>query len=181
MSTGAWIATGLVAAAIIAPTVVYAAATSTVAIGTPTNTNTVGITATHQLLTAMVSPSSVVRTGIATSALSCTRTYLPPAGKAIVVTEVTYRVGTGTEGNDSWAELADEGCNNTYDIAETVRAYDSQTRTFPTGLPMASISIRSGPGTAIVFITGYLIPASSLPAVANVRAAGINRALTHTN
>jgi hypothetical protein len=181
MSTGAWIATGLVAAAIIAPSVVYAAASSTVAIGTTTSTQTANVTANRQLLTVETPPTNVVRTGIAAPAMACTRTYLPPTGKALMITHITYDIGSGTAGNDAWAAIGEEGCNGNYDLAETVNAHQTEDRTFPTGLPVRSLSIRTGPASAIVFVTGYLIPATGLPTAA-VRAtdtAAITRALNN--
>lgn len=168
MSTGGWIFTGLVTAAILAPTALYATASSTVAIGTTTNGRTANITANHQLLTTTISPQHVVHAyGFANN--GCLDVYTPPAGKAIVVTSVTYDMFGNNPGNENIALLTDATCNILYDEAETTLADETESRTFPIGLPMPSVGIRHAGGDAAgagVWITGYLIPASQLPPAA---------------
>jgi hypothetical protein len=60
MSTGAWIFTGLISAAVIAPATVYAAAITKVALSSSNGTNLATVTAQHQLLTAAIPPSQVI-------------------------------------------------------------------------------------------------------------------------
>ena len=166
MSTGAWIFAGLVSAAVIAPTAVYAAASSTVAIGATTTSTTANVTASRQLLTTTVAPRAVLRVfgGVSTG---CNTVYTPAKGKAIVVSEVTYQLGSGTTGTLTAGTLRDGSDLNIYDLVETSQGYDSQTRTFPIGLPLPSISICADAGDGVaVALTGYLIPASQLPAAA---------------
>jgi hypothetical protein len=166
MSTGAWIFSGLICAAVIAPVTVYAASVSKVTIGTTTNSHTASVTALGQLLTAPISPTRVVR--ISGGSLSgCKTVYTPPAHKAIVVTSVDYTFGSGTSGTEHFGGLAPAACGAIYDQIDTVQAYDTIEHTFPLGLPMPSVALtNSGAGLINVFITGYLIDATALPPVA---------------
>lgn len=157
-------ATG-VAMAVIASAGVYASVNSTVAIGNPASSATALVTATRQLQTTVTAPTNVVHV-FAKISSSCGVVYAPPAGKAIVVTQITYDLGTGTQGNEYYAELGAADCSGNYDIADTVQGYETETRTYPSGLPMPSIGIVGG-GTGgsgnFVYVTGYLIPATQLP------------------
>ncbi len=166
MSTGAWIFTTAVTVAVIAPTAVYAAATSMVAIGDTTSTRTVSVTTQHQLLTTPIAPRQVVHFG-GGAVTSCTTVYTPPAGKAVVVTSLTYEIGSGTAGDNAYGYLTDPGCTNNYDVIDTNEAYETQQRTFPTGLPLSGVAIyRITSSYFVIYGTGYLIPASQLPATA---------------
>jgi hypothetical protein len=166
MSTGAWIFTGLVTAAVVAPTAVYAAATSTVAIGNANGAATATVTGNHQLLTTTVAPKDVVH-AVGSASNSCAAVYVPPAGKAIVLTSVTYDMFNNTAGNQNFAVLtglAGAACTGPYDVVDTDLVNESETRIFPIGLPMPSVGIQASGGTVQVYLTGYLIPASQLPA-----------------
>ena len=179
MSNGAWIFASAVAVAIIAPGV-YAAATSVVAIGNPTGNFTAYVTQAHQLQTGLTAPNNVVQTAAAIPTGTCVIVYTPPAGKAIVVTQITYDLGTGTQGIGSSAVLENGGCNGAYDFADTSQAYEAQSHTFPTGLPMPSVAVRStgtGNGQILVAISGYLIPATELPSAAPVPTLGRMRGM----
>lgn len=165
MSTGAWIFAGLVSAAVIAPTAVYAAVNSTVAIGTKSNTVTANVTPNRQLLTATVATRSVVRGSLFSDVSGqCGSTYTPPAGKAIVLSQVTYGLGSGTDGVPRLAILMTADCGAGYDTAETSLARETQSHVFPIGLPMPSVRVYNNGGQHIqVSFTGYLIPVSELP------------------
>lgn len=168
MSTGAWIFTGIICAAVIAPAGVYAASlTKTILVG-PGGTGTSKITAQHQLLTTQIAPAQVVHahTSTATNTL-CKTVYKPPAHKAIVVTSVIYSYGSGTPGVENFGGLFDLGCHTMYDQVDGVQAYDTTQRTFPTGLPMRGVAVNSNAGVISVFVVGYLIDSSSLPASAS--------------
>jgi hypothetical protein len=164
MSTGAWICTGLICAAIIAPATVYAASITKVLVAGPGGTNVATVTAQHQLLTAQISPSQVVRVvkGVPSGG-GCTTVYTPPTGKAIVVTSVVYNFGSGTNGVENFGGLFNNGCTKVYDQIDGVQAFDTLQHTWPTGLPMAGISMTAAGGEITVFIYGYLISATSLP------------------
>ena len=60
------------------------------------NTTATVIPGTHQLETATTAPNNMVRTMVAISPHQCSAVYIPPAGKAIVVTEITYDLGNGS-------------------------------------------------------------------------------------
>ena len=164
MSTGAWICTGLICAAVLAPASVYAATLTKTLIAGPGGTNVASVTSQHQLLTTPIGPAQVVR-AVKTWSAGCTSVYAPPAGKAIVVTSVVYNYGTGVEGNEEYSGLLDHcGIGGTvYDQIDGVKKYDTLQHTFPTGVPMPSIALSNVGGTVTVFVYGYLIPASSLP------------------
>lgn len=167
MSTGAWIFTGLICAAVIAPASVYAASITKVALAGSSGTHVAGITTQHQLLTAPIAPSRVVR-GVAVSLSSgCKTVYSPPAHKAIVVTSVIYNFGSGTAGVEHFGGLTTASCSTIYDQIDGVQAYDTIEHTFPSGLPMPSVGItNSGAGDITVFVYGYLIDATGLPSAA---------------
>jgi hypothetical protein len=164
MSTGAWIFTGLICAAVIAPASVYAASTSKVALANKNGSTVATITSEHQLLTAPISPSRVVRVVSVSISSGCKSVYSPPAGKAIVVTSVIYNYGSGTNGVEHFGGLTTANCGAIYDQIDGVQAFDTLEHTFATGLPMPSVGItNSGAGDITVFVYGYLIDKSSLP------------------
>jgi hypothetical protein len=171
LSTGAWIFTGLVTAAVLAPVGVYAA-TSTVTIGNATGTTTAKVTSNQQLLTTNVLPGNVVN--IASSVGSeCDPIYTPPTGKGIVVTNATFSLGTGTAGQESYATLGEGDGTDAFDQFDTSQAFETEQHTYPTGLPMRSIgSCNLADVPVYVSIQGYLVPAAQLPPVAAGAAAG---------
>jgi hypothetical protein len=171
LSTGAWIfATAALVLAVAAP-VSYAAATSTVAIGNTANSNTALVDPARQLVTVEGAPPSQV-VHVSTGGQGCVQVYTPPSGKAIVVTAVTWQLGSGTAGVHDEADLTDYPCNVVYDDAFTVQAYDVQRQTYPTGLPMPAVGLyapNNGGNYAGISVTGYLIPASQLPPATQMR------------
>jgi hypothetical protein len=164
MSNGAWIFASAVAMAIIAPAV-YATATSVVTIGNQNSSATALVTATRQLQTVTTAPTNVVVAIGGAAANDCVPIYTPAAGKAIVVTQVTYDVGDGTQTHESYGVLKDANCNHSYDLVDSVQAYETQSHTFPTGMPMPGVAISNqyGAASVIVAVSGYLIPATQLP------------------
>src|SRR5579875_2733170 len=130
LSTGAWIFASVVTVSLIgAPAAVYAASTSTVSIGNPTGTTTANVDPEKQLLSNAASPSNVVDVLGEADPDSCETVYTPPAGKAIVVTHVTYDLGTGTAGQDMPGSLTDANCGGFYDLVDTTQPYETETRT----------------------------------------------------
>jgi hypothetical protein len=164
MSTGAWIFTGLICAAVIAPASVYAASMTRVALAGLHGTNAADVTAQHQLLTTPISSSRVVRITGGSLTPVCNTIYTPPAHKAIVVTSVTYTFGSGTAGQEQYGGLGPGNCSKIWDQIDTVQAFDTIQHTFPSGLPMPSIGLTNNSTHLInVFILGYLIDATALP------------------
>ena len=165
MSTGAWIFTGLVCAAIIAPASVYAATLTRIALYNSSGTYAAGVTPQHQLLTTPIGANVIVRIGGGSATANCKTIYTPPTGKAIVVTSVVYTFGTGVAGQEQFGGLGPINCTAIYDQFDGVQAYDTIQHTYPTGLPMSSVAISNSANKLVnVFIVGYLINSSSLPA-----------------
>jgi hypothetical protein len=167
LSTGAWIFASVVAAAaIIAPTA-YAAVSSTVAIGNTGNSLTATVTASHQLLTTTTMPKNVVYSNGYATNNNCDGIYHPPPGKAVVVTSVTYDLySAAVSGGEHGAFLMTAECTGYYDAADTSQADETETRIFPVGLPLPSVGVYAIGGAAQIYFTGYLVPASQLPAAA---------------
>jgi hypothetical protein len=179
MSTGAWIFTGLVCAAVIAPASVYAASITKVALVGSGSTHGATVTTQGQLLTTSMSPGRVIH-AVATTATntSCQAVYTPPANKAIVVTSVSYTFGSGTQGAENYGGLFSKSCDAIYDQIDGVQAFDTVERTYPTGLPMNGVAVNSTGGSITVFVVGYLIDASSLPSSAGSQTHGSAKALS---
>jgi hypothetical protein len=164
MSTGAWIFTGLICAAVIAPASVYAASMTKVALVGSGSTHGATVTTQGQLLTTEMSPGRVIHASTTTAPnTSCQAVYTPPANKAIVVTSVTYTFGSGTQGSENYGGLFNKSCNAIYDQIDGVQAFDTLERTYPTGLPMNGVAVNSINGSITVFVVGYLVDAGSLP------------------
>ena len=164
MSTGAWICTGLIGAAAIAPGSVYAATLTKTLIAGPGGTNVASVTGQHQLLTVPIAPAQVMHANKNVNG-PCTAVYTPPAHKAIVVTSVVYNYGSGIEGNENFGGLFSGPCTagTLVDQIDQVDKFGSVQHTWPTGLPMAAVYGNSAGGTISIFVVGYLIPASALP------------------
>jgi hypothetical protein len=163
MSTGAWIFTGLICAAVIAPASVYAAAAAKTQLIGSTTSHIAGVTAQGQLLTVAIAPNKVVRAEAGVPG-PCKAIYVPPPGKAIVVTSVVYTYGSGVQGNEDFGGLfSGPGCGDIVDQIDQIEKFGSIQRTYDPGLPMASVYGDSTGGQINYFITGYLIDASSLP------------------
>jgi len=176
MSTGAWIFTGLVCAAVIAPTTVYAASIARFALVSPSGKYAAGITAQRQLLTTPIGPAQVIRIS-GGSFSGCKTIYTPPALKAIVVSSVVYTFGSGTAGTEHFGGLGPAGCTPIYDQIDGVDKFATIQHTYPTGLPMKSIALsNSGAGLINVFVVGYLIDATWLPPAAPANAVGAVKA-----
>jgi hypothetical protein len=167
MSTGAWIFTGLICAAVLAPASVYAAAITKVSLSSSDGAHVASVTPQHQLLTAPILPSHVIHAEAGVPG-PCKAIYTPPAHKAIVVTSVVYTYGSGVEGSENFGGLFDSpGCSNIYDQIDEVHKYGTIQHTWPTGLPMAAVYGDSAGGQINYFITGYLIDATGLPSSAH--------------
>jgi hypothetical protein len=178
MSTGAWIFAGLVSAAVIAPATVYAATITKVALVGSDGT-TAGVTPQHQLLTVPIGPSKVVH-AVKVVHSGCTVVYSPPAGKAIVVTSVVYNFGSGTQGTEVFGGMFGPGCTaaNQVDQIDQIDKFGSVEHTFPTGVPLANVSFTSSGSDLAVFVVGYLIDATSLPAASLSHVSGTTKAMS---
>jgi hypothetical protein len=163
LSTGAWLFCGIVTAALIAPAGVYAAVNSKVAIGNVgSSTTTATVDAEHQLLTTMVDPRRMIRLYGSFNGTACHTLYTPPRGRALMITNLTFEVGSGVAGNTQAAWLENRDCNHVYDQADTTQAFETQQRTYPAGLPVDGVGLITTNSVAVE-VVGYLIPASQLP------------------
>lgn len=178
MSTGAWIFTGLVCAAVIAPATVYAAAVAKTALVGAHGTNIAAVTPQHQLLTTEIGPSHVIRLSGGSIQSGCKTFYTPPAGKAIVITSITYTYGSGTQGVEHFGGLGPIGCSSIYDQIDTVQAFETVQHTFPSGLPLSGIGLSNGSSKLInIFVVGYLIDATDLPTAKSPRSVPVKAAV----
>jgi hypothetical protein len=177
MSTGAWIFTGLVCAAVIAPATVYAATITKVALVGSDGTGA-GVTKQHQLLTVPIGPSKVVHAAKVVHG-GCTVVYAPPAGKAIVVTSVVYNFGSGTQGTEVFGGMFGPGCApaTLVDQIDQIDKFGSVQHTFPTGVPLGNVSATSDGSDLAVFVVGYLIDATSLPPATASRLGSTTKAM----
>jgi hypothetical protein len=178
MSTGAWVfATAALVLAVAAP-VSYAAATSTVAIGNTTNALTALVDNERQLVTVDgAQPFQTVHGVIGVGGGACGTLYTPPTGKAVVVSQVTFDLGSGTAGQESYGVLESGGCGGVYDYADTTDAYQAQSHTYPSGLALPSLAVYNGTSNAAIFVTftGYLIPAGQVPPSAPLPRSTVNK------
>jgi hypothetical protein len=169
MSTGAWIfATAGLVLAVAAP-VSYAAATSTVAIGNTANGYTAQVDQERQLVTVDgATAKQIVHVVVGIGAGACGTVYTPPSGQAVVVTQATFDLGSGTAGQESYGVVESAGCGGVYDYFDTTDAYQAQSHTYPSGLPLSSVAVYNGTSGAAIFVTftGYLVPAGQLPPAA---------------
>ena len=167
MSTGSWLFAGLIGAALITPAGVYAAVNSHVAIGNIGNSTTASVDAEHQLLTTIVAPNAIVRIHGRTGTYGCTVIYTPTSGKALVLLSVTVLTTSANE-----VDIAEGAiCAHQYD-AFLMGANQAQQHTYPAGLPLSRLSLDNTATYAAILATGYLIPASQLPATMPATAHG---------
>jgi len=170
LSTGAWIFAATALLVVALPTGVYAAAKiSAVHIEDGAGTTLAAVDPEGQLLSASTSPANTVHvfTTGAGSTVGCHAIYTPPAGEALVVTSLTYDLGSGTAGTEVWGFLYSSSTCATFpvDSADTTQGYDTFQHTFPTGLPVSSLGYynEKASSSTYVGVTGYLIPASQVP------------------
>ena len=111
--TGAWLAAGLVTAALVVPGVSAAAAALTQIVGT-NGTTVADVSKAHQLLTAPATPASLFSlTGnISTTATTaCTSLGAIPAGKAAILRDLRFTVFTGSFTDDAVNLFANSSCS----------------------------------------------------------------------
>lgn len=99
------------------------------------------------------------------------------------MTAVVYNFGSGTDGTENYGGLATSNCSGAiYDQIDTEQAYETLEHTYPTGLPMPSVGItNNGSGIITVFITGYLVNASQVPASRAARTGAVLKSAIRTH
>jgi hypothetical protein len=170
--TGAWIAGGLVAAAMLVPGVAYAAATMTQIVGT-NGTTVAQVSTAHQLLVAPAGPSSEFSFNSGYSGATdsmCMALGSMPAGKALIVTDVRYTVNAGSAG-DTLFVSNNSGCG-AGTVAEIALTPGNGEYELPAGMGISaaggglSFHVKNTSGTTdSVFVTadGYTVPSTVVP------------------
>ncbi len=171
--TGAWIAGGLIAAAMLVPGVAYAAATLTQIVGT-NGTTVANVSPAHQLLTAPANPASGVSysggysDSVATSACKSIATL--PTGKALVATDVRWSVNAGSA-QDILYVSGDSGCGAGY-LAQVALTPGNGEFQLPAGLGVSAtngglsfhvVNTSGATDTFSVNVDGYTVPSNAVP------------------
>jgi hypothetical protein len=135
---GAWIAAGLVVAALVVPGVTYAAGTLTEIVGL-NGTTAANVSAAHQLLTATATPANaVVFSGNASlQSSSCFAMRMPVTGKAIVLRDIRTSVQSGDTPDILFVSVDPTTC----------------------GTPFASVALGGVANDEITFDPGIPVPA----------------------
>ena len=170
--TGAWIAGGLVAAAMVVPGAAYATATLTQIVGT-NGTTVAQVSKAKQLYTTPSDPNTAVSfqnsyAGNTTS--SCLTLATPPTGKALVITDIRYNVSAG-DSSDLLYVTNTSGCGAGGAVIEAVLTAGNGEYTFPAGLPVHATSALSfhvanssgSQDNVAVYADGYTVPSTVLP------------------
>ena len=176
---GAWIAAGLVVAAIIAPGVSYAAGTLTEIVGL-NGTTAANVTAAHQLLTATATPASaVVLSGSASlESSACVAMRMPVTGKAIVLRDIRTSVQSGTSPDILFISVDPTTCGTPFANFALGGVVNDEIR-FDPGIPVPAgdkvwIQLANSSGTEESFFMdadGYVVPNGDVPAGPSVASA----------
>jgi hypothetical protein len=171
--TGAWIAAGLVAAAMLAPGVAYATATLTQIVGT-NGTTVAQVSKARQVYVAPADPANAVtfEAGYSgTTDSGCLTLGSPPSGKALVITDLRYTVlSGGAAAGDMLFLSANTGCGAP-EAAQILLTQGNGEYQFPGGLPVhatAGLSfnvkdLSGGTDNVVIYADGYTVPATALP------------------
>lgn len=177
LPTGAWIAGGLVTAALIIPGATYAAATMTEIVGT--NNKPAKVSKANQLYVAPTDAANYVTAISSFASPVPTGCYaVSPLGSATqsaVFTDIRGAVEAGNPAKDDVELFTGDSCNGV-----AIADFNGQTGSFdqsaspgialPKGTDL-SIQLDNGSGTfsAKFFIDGYTMPGSAVPAGSHVR------------
>lgn len=166
LSTGAWIAVGLVAGLVLAPAAAIGA-TNLVGIVAASGTRA-GVTKAGQLNVAEASPTSF-RELKAFSTTGCAQLIKVPASDGFIIKSVTIDTWSDpTPGNDNFASVyLGSGCNSSHEvilinpgsIGSTTVPFDPGFAVPPNGILTYNVSGNVG---ADVYVTGYLVPKSDV-------------------
>ena len=120
----------------------YANSSSTVSVGNANNNATAAVAGTHQLETTLAAPNNVVLTSTGIAAHSAGR-CTPRRRARRSFSRRSPTIWAPARREPSFALLANAACGAVYDYADTVQAYEAQSHTFPTGLPITDVSVRN--------------------------------------
>lgn len=171
--TGAWIAGGLVAAAMLAPGVAYATATLTQIVGT-NGTTVAQVSKARQVYVAPTDPANAVtfEAGYSGTADSgCLTLGTVPTGKAVVITDLRYTVNAGgANAGDTLYLSANTGCGAP-SVAQILLTQGNGEYQFPaglavhasTGLSFVVKDLSGATDNVVIYADGYTVPATALP------------------
>ena len=170
--TGAWLAAGLVTAALVVPGVSAAAAALTQIVGT-NGTTVADVSKAHQLLTAPATPASLFSlTGniSTTASTACTSLGAIPAGKAAILRDLRFTVFTGSFTDDAVNLFANSSCSGAA-IGRLGLTAGNGEMTFDPGIAIpaggsASYVVINNSGTrdgVSYAVDGYSVPSGSVP------------------
>lgn len=133
---GAWIAAGLVIAALVVPGVTYATASLTEITGT-NGTTPANVTPAHQLFTATTAPgNAVVLTGSASlQSSTCFSFRMPATGKAIVLRDLRTSIQSGGGADIVFVSVDPTTCGTPFAQVE-LQTLGNDEITFDPGIPV---------------------------------------------
>lgn len=179
LPTGAWIAGGLIAAALVVPGATYAAATLTQIVGS--NGKTVAqVTKAHQLLTSPAQPSSMFTSGLqattsAAGTSACIAVVATPGADGLILRQIRYTVQNGGGAADTIEFFTDSSCIDP--VAEIGFTPGNGVLPLDPGVPItgggdlyARTVNQSGMQDKVqCFFDGYSVPAGAVAARSHVQ------------
>jgi hypothetical protein len=177
LPTGAWIAGGLVVAALIVPGVSYATATLTELVGT-NGTTAADVSKGHQLLTAEATPANFFSASTAvygTNSTTCTALTGPTTGHGLVLRDVRYTVYDGDGTLDS-ALFYVGTCGASFPFARIGLNEGNGEFTLDPGVGVPAGSqiyyelqnYSEATDDAYIIIDGYQVPGADVPAASQI-------------
>jgi hypothetical protein len=164
--SAAWVAVGLLAAGIIAPTSALAASNLVGIVGG--NGVRAGVTRAGQLQTTQTSPGNFVTLFASPSSGACDFFYKVPSGDGLIIESVTFNSITVTSpGLDTFAALYPNAtCKGSYVLDNNPGGTGETSVPLTPGLALKSgtaLSMVQDRDVVEVYITGYLVPAGDVP------------------
>lgn len=178
LPTGAWIAGGLIVAALVVPGATYAAAATLTQIVGTNGKSVAQVDKAHQLLTASAAPSGLFTSGLlatsnAAGTSSCFVAATTPGANGLVLRQITYTVLQGGGSTDTIEFFSDSSCISP--VAEIGLTPGNGQVPLDPGVAVTgggNLYVRvvnvSGAQTKIqCFFHGYSVPAGSVAATAH--------------
>jgi hypothetical protein len=165
LSAAAWVAIGVLGAAIIAPASAYAASNWVGIVGS--NGSRVAVTPAGQLQETQTSPGNFVAL-FSPADGTCEHIYKVPNGKALIIESVTFNTFDLTEpaGDGTFAALyADADCAAPYFLDDDPAGTGENSVPLTPGVALKSgtpISVLNSGLDAEVYVFGYLVPSSEV-------------------
>jgi hypothetical protein len=179
LPTGAWIAGGLIAAALVVPAAAYATATLTQIVGS--NGKTVAnVSKAHQLLTAPAAPTTLFTSGLlatsnAAGTSACLTAATTPGANGLVLRQIRYTVQQGGGSTDTIEFFSDSSCISPvaeigFEPGNGVAPLDPGVTIAGGGHLYARMVNQTGAQDRVqCFFDGYSVPAGAVGAPAHVQ------------